>query len=754
MLSHCKLQKHKTNNQAGLITPLILIMASIFIIFGVSLINWAMVGHKDTLRKVRKVQSLEIAEAGVNYYKWHLAHNSEDYEDGSGLCCGEIECFNTYGLVGYWNFEEGSGQTVYDRSGNNNNGTLGANSSIGSDDPSFYSPGYSNSGASGLALQYDGVNDYVKTGNIASGSFGTMEVWIRPGGDYTSDQHIMGAGNSSGSDKTARYAIGARYNTSEACLNEWFITLGNGTTSEHVCSGQIYNATNFPVGVWTHLAAAYDGTSVKFYKDGVLIKTAAQSVNGAGDAQPFSIGRNGELANYYFKGVIDQVRIYNRALSIDEIRRHYDQNRYGITCGPYVHQYKDNEGVVIGEFSLWLTSPEVGSTVGTIDSTGIAYGNYSTQKRIISRVGKRSLATYSFLTNTPLWLGENEGFAGPIHSNGGIRFDYNCTSNCAEVTSAVSSYNCAGTVHSCTGTKPGIWGVGGPTANWRPLSSPIITNPSDTSAFSIVVPPVPAIDFSLFTVDLQNIRTQAQSGGIYLPDSGGGKEGYLVRFNNDATVDIDKIDSLKSPQLRYWNYEKLPNGGWEWEAEEIDDLDNSPVHYNMPANGLIFIEDDVWVEGTVNGKVTLAAARFPENPNSYAKIRINNNVQYIARDGNHNLGIMAQGDLLVPKYAPTNLIIDATLLSQKRHVYYRYYYRDYRCYYFSQNCDANRIKNSIEVYGGIITNLFWTWTWVDGSNTVGGYNITNTVYNDNLTFNPPPSFPTSENYEFISWTEE
>lgn len=485
--------KHSTfyKNQDGMITPLILIMASIFIIFGVSLINWAITSHKDTVRKVRKIQSLEVAEAGVSYYKWHLAHDSSDYKDGNDWCC---------------------------------------------------------------------------------------------------------------------------------------------------------------------------------------------------DSNP--------------------------ALTLADC---------GGVCGPYVHQYEDYDEDVIGEFSLLITPPEIGSTVNTIESTGYAYGNNSIRKKVTALVGKRSLAEYSFLTNSPIWIGLGESTSGPLHSNGGIRFDDTCT---AEVTSAVSTYNCAGTGHGCTGIKPGIWGSGGPTTLWR---------------F-----PVPAIDYSLFTVSLANIKADAISDGIYYNDSGA--EGYLVRFLSDATVNIYRINALMAG-VWYYNYEQLPNGACKREAEQIQNM-TLLGNFGMPNNGLIFIEDDVWVDGIVNGKVTLAAAKFPENPNNYARIRINNNIQYVARDGNHNLGLMAQGDILVPKYAPNTLTIDATLLSQKGHVYYRNY----------KKCGSFSIKNSIEIYGGIITNLFWTWTWVtwNGSSwvTVDGYNITNTIYNNYLTFSPPPSFPTSENYEILSWEEE
>jgi hypothetical protein len=476
--------KFHDSSQAGMITPLILIIASIFIIFAVSLISWSITGHKETVRKVKQTQSLQVAEAGVNYYKWHLAHNDSDYKDGNDWCCNE--------------------------------------------DPD-------------LTLQ--------DCGNV---------------------------------------------------------------------------------------------------------------------------------------------------------------------CGPYVHDYYDYDNNLIGQFSLKIIPPEVGSTVYTVESTGHTAGGDSIEKKVTALVGKRSLAEYSFLTNSPIWIGEDESTSGPLHSNGGIRFDGTCN---AEVTSAVEEYNCSGTGHGCSGTKPGIWGSGGPSTYWR---------------F-----PVPAIDFDLFSVSLADIKNEAQDNGIYYGDSGA--EGYLIKFLSDATVDIYRVDSLEA-KVWYYNFEQ---GGWRKEAEEIQDK-TLLGNYSMSSNGLIFIEDDVWVEGTVNGKVTLAAAKFPENPNNYAKIRINDNIKYLARDGNHNLGLMAQGDVLVPRYAPSDLTIDAMLLSQKGHVYYRYYW-------------PHSVKDNIEVYGGIITNLFWTWTWVtwDGSEwvTVDGYDNTSTIYNNNLTFSPPPSFPTSENFEVLKWEE-
>ncbi|MBU4015277.1 LamG domain-containing protein, partial [Patescibacteria group bacterium] len=92
--------------------------------------------------------------------------------------------------------EEGKGQTVYDRSGNGNNGTLGASTSVAKDDPVFTS-GYSSAGAGGTGLKFDGVNDYVNAGsgsslNITS-SF-TFDVWIKPNTVSLQYQDIISRG--------------------------------------------------------------------------------------------------------------------------------------------------------------------------------------------------------------------------------------------------------------------------------------------------------------------------------------------------------------------------------------------------------------------------------------------------------------------------------------------------------------------------------------------------------------------------------
>ncbi len=382
-------------------------------------------------------------------------------------------------------------------------------------------------------------------------------------------------------------------------------------------------------------------------------------------------------------------------------------------AGPYIHDYEDPTTGLIGTFSLEVTPPEIGSTVVTIKSVGWI-NDYPEIKRTLEvKYGEETLAKYSFLTHNDIWLGSSESVSGEMHSNGGIRMD---GSNDSLVTSALSTYTCTPS-HGCSNeTRDGVWGSG---AN------------SDLWSF-----PTSAVDFDTITINLATIKIEAESNGDYYA---GQNYGYHITFLADGTYNIYTITSLASG-LSQINDDF---NGCETKSEAIA-TEVLVGNYPVPTNSTIFIEDDLWIDGTLNGKITVVAARFPVLPSTYANIYINNNIQYISRDGTNALGLVAQKNIQVPRHAPDDLIIDAILLAQQGRVY-----RGYYCWWWQRN-----ITNSIEVYGGIITNKVWTWSWVDGGgSTVDGYNTTNSIFNNNLLFAPPPHFPTSGEYQFISWEE-
>lgn len=386
--------------------------------------------------------------------------------------------------------------------------------------------------------------------------------------------------------------------------------------------------------------------------------------------------------------------------------------------GPYIHVYYNNSGQEIGEYSLEITPPAVGSTIATINSTGYTRESPSVKRTLKVRVGKRSFADYSFLTDAPIWLGDGEATTGKTHSNNGIRFDDTAH---AKITSGVATYDCAGTGHACTGIKPGIWGSGGPTSFWE-------------------FPVIP-IDFSGVTVDLSVLKSEAQDNGVHYNPAA---QGYHITFKNDGSFDVRRVSQLENT-VRQWIEEEpnlgAPNYRWRNIPEQIK-TETLVANHAIPTNGIVFIEDNVWVDGVVNGKVTLVAAKLPDTGwDNNKDIRINGNITYVARDGNHKLGLLAQRNILVPRYAPSNLVIDGAMLAQKGHVYYR-------------NYASRSSKTNIEVYGSVITNKFWTWSWLEGAGIFDGYATTNTIYDNTLAFYPPPFFPTTGSLIRLSWEED
>lgn len=387
----------------------------------------------------------------------------------------------------------------------------------------------------------------------------------------------------------------------------------------------------------------------------------------------------------------------------------------GGVCGPYVHIYKDYNNIAVGEYSLRITPPTAGVGVVGVESTGVVYSDTTVKQKVMVRLGKMSLARFSFLSNAPIWVGSSEHTRGPVHSNDGIRFDGTCD---AEVTSAKLSYGPLPSHNFNTGTRSGVWGS---------------TNPEVKKYWLF---PEPVFDFGLLTMDMAVLKNKAQApGGLYLS---GSLLGYRVVFKNNSTITIYKVLQL-SPSVRYYNDDGL--SVMDYERIHTESLLGT---YDMPSNGVIFADNTVWVEGTVSGRVTLAVSNFATNPSNYARIIINNNIVYTAHNDVNALGLMSEGDILVPRHAPDILNIDAVLLSQKGHVYRRNYVGSYR-----------KVQNSINVYGGIITNYFWTWGWVNSSNVItDGYRNTNTVYDNNLIYSPPPFFPTEGNFKIISWQSD
>jgi len=220
----------------------------------------------------------------------------------------------TSGLVGLWSFDGNDmyGTTAIDRSGQNNNGTLtGAN---GLPKPV--------AGKIGQALSFDGVDDYIR-GNAYNSSLDllgtsfTLSAWVKPTRQAVSI--IVDKPFVDGSHQGSYFDWSLVYNAG-----------GNGRVSTYLscAEGHNYNNTPLTVGAWNFIAVTYTGsTDDSFYLNGVPDGAPSQTCSVINsNSAPFRIGANGG-GGENFPGLIDEVRVYNRALSADEIKRLYNMGR-------------------------------------------------------------------------------------------------------------------------------------------------------------------------------------------------------------------------------------------------------------------------------------------------------------------------------------------------------------------------------------------------------------------------------------------
>jgi len=229
----------------------------------------------------------------------------------------------TRGLAGYWSFDEGGGQTAFDASGNGNDGTL------------VNGPKWTQ-GKNGGALQFDGKDDYVKVGNNniqGNENIISIETWFRID-QIKGYQWIVGKSpNSSGEKITYPLALSVdpSGNLQARLYDNIDCVYGGG-----VC----YAQSQISVGEWYHVIATLDTSlpseNIKLYINGRLVKTGDYNGSQNSNTQPYIFGKYG--SQYYLtNGQIDEVRIYNRALTEAEVRYHYNHG------GP-VAQWDMDEG--------------------------------------------------------------------------------------------------------------------------------------------------------------------------------------------------------------------------------------------------------------------------------------------------------------------------------------------------------------------------------------------------------------------------
>ncbi len=217
------------------------------------------------------------------------------------LLCSDFVFAQQDGLVAWWDFDGGEGLVLRDSSGNANHGKICGAKWVEC--------------GTGYALQFDGVDDYVDCGNGTSLDIRgpvTLAAWVRPATDTVKEPGIVGKYFHS-------YAL-TLYRG--GCW--WYISSGGNNVSAPLKSGQ-----------WHHVLGTFDGETMKLYVNGRQSRAKKSKFKSVNSGKNFLMGRivpdptapdAASQARGHFEGLLDEVKVYNRALSLQEAISEYNRD--------------------------------------------------------------------------------------------------------------------------------------------------------------------------------------------------------------------------------------------------------------------------------------------------------------------------------------------------------------------------------------------------------------------------------------------
>jgi len=397
-------------------------------------------------------------------------------------------------------------------------------------------------------------------------------------------------------------------------------------------------------------------------------------------------------------------------------------------CDECEYEYRLSGIGLVGGYSLEVEETRDCdiTTAVSVTATGWTETFPELYRKIQVKYIKPSVADYSYILNHNVWAGSDRIITGPYHSNGGIRMD---GSNNSLVSSEQSewvctdSYGCSPCPNECNYKYgegcvcPGVF----TTANGNENLFVIGSN---------------HFDFEGITIDLNELKQLTSGGkGLYLPPSG--EEGYYVILNGEQLI-VKKIEELS--RLRAYDTDQ----GEFWEYSIISK--ESPAdYYELSACGLVFIEDNLWIEGEISGRITLASADLI-NQEEETDVWLKDDISYKNGLGNDGLVLIGQHNVLISPDSPDYLDLYGVYIAQTGH----FGRNHYSSLYYPQYSK----KEELKIYGSIVSNGRVGTRWTSGGTWVSGYRQRENIYDPELSFNPPPFLPSlSEEFGYKRWRE-
>jgi hypothetical protein len=246
------------------------------------------------------------------------------------------------------------------------------------------------------------------------------------------------------------------------------------------------------------------------------------------------------------------------------------------------------------------------------------------------------------------------------------------------------------------------------------------------------------------------MKTYARdNGGLYFGPVGGesNKRGYHAVFQSDGSVDMYRVTNTQY----VWGY--TSEGGWDRDYVLITN-ETFLGNYEIPEDcALIYVEDKLWIEGVVSGKVTIAAADTSQ-PNYDPDVVINGNITYVSNDGSDGITIIGEDDVLIGLTVPNEMEIRGIFIAQNGR-YGRNYYTTSGGNQVPSQYDQYVIQDNLTTVGTVISNLRTGTQWTCGGTPCSGFLNRVDSYDRFLAQEPPPFTPAAtQDEEFILWREE
>ena len=446
--------------------------------------------------------------------------------------------------------------------------------------------------------------------------------------------------------------------------------------------------------------------------------------------------------------LVEQKSAWNEALGIAESG--IDYYRWCLNNGVEsdcegLFDYTDQNGAPAGKYLIEVANSEMcGQTISrTITSTGQTE-KFPKLKRTIRVVyARESVAKYSYVLNSDVWIGGDHEINGPYLSNGGIRMDgrNQSTISSAVLLGGLPEFLCYdgdpwNSDNVCDSDCPIANGCRTASGNRCICPGVFATTANPTTGLFRIN--LPSFDFNSITSNLGTIKTAAISGGgIYLPKSttvpgydgiypNKTGRGYHLVFRDNGTMEVYIVTSLGSYPDNF--------------SIVGQDQYTTPVYTVPSACSAIYVEDNVWPEGVIKGKVTLASANLILNDNIDTDIYLNKDIIYTDNDAD-GLAMIAENNVLIGKNSENDLELRAIIVAQKGK--------------FGRNHYDGNFKDVLNIHGSVISEgrVGTQWIYTNGQ-VASGYLQRYTYFDPGQVYSAPPFVAhTDPDFKIVSWEE-